>query len=279
MGSALSFRRFGAIEAAAVSDGVLNATYDPFRGLPREDCIRLVGRPDTGPGSVSIPVSAFVVRLGDKLMLVDAGTGTSFGPTLGHLPENLRAGGIDPSAVTHVLLTHIHPDHSNGLVDADNNPVFPNAEVLVHGADARFWLDREPEAGDSDFVKRNLAAARRVLGRYVGRLHRVDDGEAMPGVFARLSAGHTPGHTTWLLAAGNGSLLFWGDTVHVGAVQFPHPDVTMIYDLDQPAAAAARRRVFDWVAADRIAVAGAHLGGSGFGYVTRRGSGYGCDAI
>jgi glyoxylase-like metal-dependent hydrolase (beta-lactamase superfamily II) len=278
MAEGFTFRKFGNIEAAAVSDGVLHASYDPFRGLDRAECVKLVGRPDKGVGSVPIQVNAFIAKFDDKLILIDAGSGNTMGPTLGHLAANLRAGGIDPAKVTHVLLTHIHPDHSNGLVDEHNAPLFPNAEVLVHDNDAKFWLDREPQAADGDFIARNIAAARRVLTPYLTRLRRVTDGEAMPGIAAYLSAGHTPGHTTWLIHSGKESVLFWGDTVHVGPIQFAHPKTTLIYDLDQQAAAASRARVFDWVSSDRIRVAGAHLELPGFGFVTRKGAGFAFEA-
>src|SRR4051812_10750010 len=159
----LTFSKFGDIEAAAVSDGVLHASYDPFRNIERRDAIKLVGRADTGVGSVPIQVNTFLVKLGNQRILVDAGSGNTMGPTLGHLAANLRAGSIEPTSITHVLLTHIHPDHSNGLVDEQNVPVFPNAEILVHEEDARFWLDQDADARDLDFVARNKAAARRVL--------------------------------------------------------------------------------------------------------------------
>jgi glyoxylase-like metal-dependent hydrolase (beta-lactamase superfamily II) len=274
----LVFSKFGDIEAAAVSDGVLHASYDPFRNIERADAVKLVGRPDTGAGSVPIQVSAFLVKLGDKRILVDAGSGNTMGPTLGHLAENLRAGGVEPTSVTHVLLTHIHPDHSNGLVDAQNQPVFPNAEILVHDDDAHFWLDREADARDTDFVVRNKSAAHRVLTPYLKQLRRVKDGDALPGISAHLQAGHTPGHTGWLVKSGREALLFWGDIVHVGPIQFARPEVTLMFDLDQQAAAAARKRVFDWVTTDRIRVAGAHLALPGFGHVVRSGTGYALEA-
>lgn len=271
---ALTFSTFGDIEAAVVSDGVLNASYDPFRNIERAEAVRLVGRPDTGAGSVPIEVNAFLVRLGTRRILVDSGSGNSMGPTLGRVASNLEAGGIAPASITHVLLTHIHPDHSNGLVDARNVPLFPNAEILVHEADARFWLDSEADARDSDFIARNKTAARRVLTPYRERLRRVTDGEAMPGVSAHLQAGHTPGHTGWLIESGRDAVLFWGDIVHVGPIQLARPEATLMFDLDQTAAAAARKRVLDWVSTDRIRVGGAHLDPAGFGRVVRRGTGY-----
>lgn len=274
----LQFQKFGAIEAAAVSDGVLHASYDPFRNIERAEAVRLVGRPDTGAGSLPIQVSAFVVRLGDKRMLVDTGSGNTMGPTLGHLAANLRAGGIAPDTITHVLLTHIHPDHSNGLVGENDKAIFPNADILVHEIEAQFWLDREPAAGDLEFVTRNRNAARRVFAPYLSRLRRVTDGEALPGISAHLQSGHTPGHTGWLISSGKDALLFWGDIVHVGPIQLARPEATLIFDLDQAAAAAARKRVFDWVSTDRIRIAGAHLELPGFGHVVRRGTGYALEA-
>jgi glyoxylase-like metal-dependent hydrolase (beta-lactamase superfamily II) len=272
--TAITFSKFGDIEAAAVSDGVLHASYDPFRNVDRAEAVRLVGREDKGAGSLPIQVSAFIVRFSGKLILVDAGSGNTMGPTLGKLTDNLRAGGIDPATVTHVLLTHIHPDHANGLVDENDRAIYPNAEILVHEDDARFWLDRDADARDLDFVRRNNSTARRVLAPYLKQLRRVKDGEALPGISAHLQTGHSPGHTAWLVQSGREALLFWGDIVHVGPIQFAHPEATLIFDLDQDAAAASRRRVFDWVATDRIRVAGAHLELPGFGHVAKRGAGY-----
>jgi glyoxylase-like metal-dependent hydrolase (beta-lactamase superfamily II) len=276
--TAIRFSKFGEIEAAAVSDGILHASYDPFRNIERAEAVRLVGREDKGAGSVPIQVSAFIVKFRGKTILVDAGSGNTMGPTLGLLADNLRAGGIDPKSVTHVLLTHIHPDHANGLVDDKDQPIYSNAEILVHEDDAVFWLDRETDARDIDFVKRNNSAARRVLGPYLKQLKRVKDGEALPGISVHLQTGHSPGHASWLVQSGRESLLFWGDIVHVGPIQFARPEATLMFDLDQDAAARSRKRVFDWVATDRIRVAGAHLELPGFGFVARRGTGFAFEA-
>jgi glyoxylase-like metal-dependent hydrolase (beta-lactamase superfamily II) len=113
-----------------------------------------------------------------------------------------------------------------------------------------------------------------VLTPYLTRLRRVGGGEAFSGVGAYAAHGHTPGHTAWLIQSGRDAVLFWGDTVHVGPIQFAYPGATLIYDLDQQAAAASRARIFDWVASDRIRVAGAHLELPAFGYVVRRGQAY-----
>ena len=101
------------------------------------------------------------------------------------------------------------------------------------------------------------------------------DGEALPGVAATLLAGHTPGHTGWLVHSGDDSVLIWGDVVHLAAVQVPHPEAALVFDVDPDAASATRRRTFDRAAADRLRVAGAHLDYPGFGYIVRQGASYG----
>ena len=109
-------------------------------------------------------------------------------------------------------------------------------------------------------------------------MRTVRDGEVAPGVSALLLAGHTPGHTGWLIASGRSSLLIWGDLVHLASIQVPRPDTGLVYDVDPQAACATRRRMFDRIAADRLAVAGAHLDFPGFGTIVREGTGFAFEA-
>jgi glyoxylase-like metal-dependent hydrolase (beta-lactamase superfamily II) len=269
-------KKIGDIEVTAVSDGRLKTSIDVVLDLERAETERLVGGAHNAEQFLA--VNSFLIRLGGKNLLVDAGAGTSMQPTLGRLPENLRAMGVAPEAIDIVLLTHMHPDHSNGLVDAGGQAVFPNAEIVAHEEEARFWLDREEQPSDSERVKRNTTASRRVFSAYRDRLRRVRDGEALTGVAAFMQPGHTPGHTAWLVHSGGESVLFWGDIVHLAAIQIPHPDAGLVFDVDARMACRSRRRVLDWAAADKLRVAGAHLDFPGFGYVTRRGSGYGWEA-
>jgi glyoxylase-like metal-dependent hydrolase (beta-lactamase superfamily II) len=87
----------------------------------------------------------------------------------------------------------------------------------------------------------------------------VREGEAMAGISAVALPGHTPGHTGWLIASGNESLLIWGDLVHLASVQVARPDTGLVFDVDPQQACATRRRTFDRVAADKLTVAGAHM--------------------
>jgi glyoxylase-like metal-dependent hydrolase (beta-lactamase superfamily II) len=265
-------RTIGAIQVTTVSDGVLNATLNNFLGVTPAEAERMSGFPAAGP--VPLAVNAFLLQFNGKRVLVDAGTGSTMGPTLGKLPDNLRALGVAPDTIDVILLTHIHPDHSNGLVDDEGQPNFPNAEVIVHADDVRFWVEREPETTDNEFRQRNMKAARRAFAPYRDRVRAITGGEPLPGISAQPQPGHTPGHTGWLVSSGDDALLIWGDIVHVTGVQFARPDAALTFDLDPDAARRSRSRVFDWVATDRIRVAGAHLDLPAFGHVLRNGAGY-----
>src|SRR4029453_14596258 len=102
--------------------------------------------------------------------VIDAGAGNSMGPTLGKLPESLRAFGVAPEEIAAVFLTHIHPDHSNGLVDDAGPAVFANAELILHEAEARFWLDRDEASGESERIRRNIAKAAVATAPYRSRM-------------------------------------------------------------------------------------------------------------
>ena len=267
-----SSRKVGDIQVTTVSDGILNATLNNFVGVTPAEAERMSGLPADGP--VPLAVNAFLLTFNGKRALIDAGSSSTMGPTLGKLPDNLRAIGVAPEAIDFVLLTHIHPDHSNGLVDEAGGANFPNADVIVNREDLRFWVEREPQASDNEFRQRNMAAARRAFAPYRERVRAVSGGEVLSGITGHPQPGHTPGHTGWLIASGGDALLVWGDIVHVTGVQFARPDAALTFDLDPEAARRSRTRVFDWVASDRIRVAGAHLDLPGFGHVARSGSGY-----
>jgi glyoxylase-like metal-dependent hydrolase (beta-lactamase superfamily II) len=265
-------KKIGDIEVTALSDGVLATSIDVVLGMERAEVRRLAGTAD-GDG-VHIAVNAFLLKLQGRWALIDAGAGTSMGPTLGKLPEHLRAFGVAPEEIAALFLTHIHPDHSNGLVDDAGRAVFANAELILHEAEARFWLDRDEASGETDRIRRNIAKAAVATAPYRSRMRLVREGEAMSGISAVALPGHTPGHTGWLIASGKESLLIWGDLVHLASVQVTRPDTGLVFDVDPQQACATRRRAFDRVAADKLMVAGAHMNFPGFGTIVRKGAGF-----
>jgi glyoxylase-like metal-dependent hydrolase (beta-lactamase superfamily II) len=264
--------KIGEIEVTALSDGPFPATLDTLIEFDRGEAQRLLGKPAGTP--FFLPVNIYLLKLGNKWALIDTGCGPHMGLSLGQLPERLREAGVMPDAIEYVILTHIHPDHALGLIDGAGAAIFPNAELLVHEAEANFWLGRDAAPSASERIRRNIGKARQATAPYRERMRTVGDGEALPGVSAMLLPGHTPGHTGWIVHSGPDSLLIWGDVVHIAAIQVARPEAAFEYDVDPQAARATRQRAFDMVAADRLTVAGAHLDFPGVGTIVRTGSNY-----
>src|SRR5215212_9231148 len=127
-------RRIGDFEVLAVSDGSLQAAVDCVLGLSPEECDALLNGVSNDP--FQLAVNCYLIRHQQNFVLVDTGGGSITAPTLGRLAENLRAAGAPLEKIDTVLLTHIHPDHANGLLDETGRPLFPNADVVLHEKEA-----------------------------------------------------------------------------------------------------------------------------------------------
>jgi glyoxylase-like metal-dependent hydrolase (beta-lactamase superfamily II) len=263
--------RVGDLEIYGYSDGLLKTSLDLVVNMERARSEALVG--GTDKGWLFIPVNCFVFQRDGKTILIDAGAGNTMQPTLGKLAENLRAGGIEPGSVDTIVITHIHPDHANGLVDDNGEAVYPNAEILVHALEYDFWM-AENTRNEPEKVKAIRDRNKINMKPYVERTRRMRDGEEVLGCTPILAAGHSPGHACWRIMSGGQSFLAWGDLVHLSAIQISHPDTALTYDLDNEMACRSRRRILDLVANERIVVAGAHVNAPGFGHVVRKGATY-----
>ncbi|MBP2292526.1 MBL fold metallo-hydrolase [Azospirillum rugosum] len=268
----------GDIEVTALYDGFIDLDRKILSGASAEDIQGLLARmflADT-PG-VQTAVNAFLVHTGTNLVLVDTGTAKAFGPALGFIADNIRAAGYDPAQVDAVLLTHLHPDHANGLLAAGGAMAFPNAEVRVAKAEADFWLSEEVAAKAPADAQPFFAMARAAVAPYAaaGKLKPYQPGEALlPGVSSVAAPGHTPGHSGYLFSAKGTSILMWGDIVHSHSVQFARPEVAIEFDVDKAQAIETRKRLFADAAAQKLWVAGAHLPFPGIGHVRAEPTGY-----
>jgi glyoxylase-like metal-dependent hydrolase (beta-lactamase superfamily II) len=267
-------RRIGDIVVTAISDGYLDGAYEFLRNIAPPEAERLLKEAHRR-APPRIAVNAFVIHSGGRVALVDTGSADSMGPTLGHIPKHLAAAGVAPASIDTILLTHMHPDHSNGLTAPDGTARFPHVELVVSERDVDHWHDDAAMAAATERQKlRFFQWAREQIKPYQNR-RRDARGEVFPGVTALPLPGHTPGHTGYLVASNGEQLLIWGDIVHVPDVQTRRPDVYMEPDSDPQAAIATRRRTFDMVATDRLLAAGMHMHFPGFLNLNRRpGGGY-----
>ena len=221
-------------------------------------------------------VNAFLINTGDKLVLVDTGTGGVFGPALGTVVSNLKASGYQPEQVDEVYITHMHGDHVGGLT-ANGKPVFANAIVRAGQHDADYWLNpANAERAPAD-KKGFFKAAMNAIQPYIdaGRFKPFDGNtELVPGIQALAAPGHTPGHSIYVVESDGSKLVLWGDLMHVAAVQFAQPQVTISFDSDSKAAAASRKKIFAEAAKQGYLIGGAHLPFPGLGHLRVDGAGY-----
>lgn len=221
------------------------------------------GYTDTVPTSIN----GFLIDTGSKRVLIDTGTGGAMAPTTGKLLEHLRAAGYEPAQIDEILITHLHPDHFGGL-SRDGKMVFPNAVLRMAAAELGFWVDNAKTASAD-------AAAAIAPYRAAGHLKPFAAGATLePGITALDTAGHTAGHSSYLIESDGKKLLVWGDLLHVAAVQFADPQVTIQYDSTPAEAEAQRAKVLAKFAKNGEWIAAAHIAFPGIGHVVKAGDAY-----
>ncbi|MGY3645343.1 glyoxylase-like metal-dependent hydrolase (beta-lactamase superfamily II) [Bradyrhizobium sp. LM4.3] len=190
-------------------------------------------------------LNAVMVRSGGKTILIDAGLGSDPNlnlPRAGQLIKRLAAAGIDLSSVTDLVLTHLHMDHIGGLlVNGVKEQLRKDLRIHVAAAEVKFWEapDFSRTAMPEGFPDALRATAKRFVKEFGPRLRLFDDEhEVAPGVIARRTGGHTPGHSVVRMASGDDALTFAGDAVF--AVGFEQPDWHNGFEHDPEDAARVR---------------------------------------
>jgi glyoxylase-like metal-dependent hydrolase (beta-lactamase superfamily II) len=266
----------GDFEITALCDGILPVPVEKIMTNTTPDKVKAQLAKHYLKTPLDFSVNAFLVNSGSKLVLIDTGTGGSFGPTAGTLIANLKAAGYQPEQVDEIYITHMHGDHIGGLL-ADGKAAFPNAIVRADKGDADYWLNQANMDKAPADAKGGFKGAMMVFEPYIKTGHfRPFEGETklVPGVTALPQHGHTPGHSTYMVESKGEKLLLWGDLMHVAAVQFEHPEVTIQFDSDSKAAAAQRKKVFADAAKQGYLIGAAHISFPGLGHMRADGKGY-----
>ncbi|SEH77111.1 Glyoxylase, beta-lactamase superfamily II [Mycolicibacterium rutilum] len=209
------------------------------------------------------PLNVVVVRSGDRTILVDAGLGLEFPdfPRAGNTVHRLEAAGIDPGAVTDVVLTHLHMDHVGGLLSEGlKERLRPDLRVHVATAEAEFW--HAPDFSHTDMpgpvpdALRSIAS--RFLAEYHGQLRTFEtEYELAPGVLISRTGGHTPGHSIVRLASRGDALTFAGDAVF--APGFDNPEWHNGFEHEPEESARVRIALLRELAATGEALVATHL--------------------
>jgi len=266
----------GAVTVDTLSDGNLVMPFEfQFGDLPENEVREILSRHGIEGDEMTPPCNVTLMRDGTNTVLFDVGAGPGFMPSAGKLWEALDILGVSPEDVTHVVFTHAHPDHLWGVLDDFDDPVFMNARYALGRAERDYWFD--PATPDAIGEERLAfaAGALRYLGAIEDALEVVEDGqEILPGIAARMTPGHTPGHMAYEIRGGGEAVMVLGDSILNQHVAFERPDWPSGSDQDPEMAAATRRRLLDQLATDQMAFIGFHLPFPGIGRAEKRDGAY-----
>jgi glyoxylase-like metal-dependent hydrolase (beta-lactamase superfamily II) len=257
-----------------VGDHEVTVVADGARTFPLNDTFVLNAKKDEVNAALeaaympkdkmTIVFNPIVVNTGSKLVLIDTGNGpeaqVQTKGAVGQLPANLAAAGIDAKAIDIVIISHFHGDHVNGLVAADGTAAFPNAEIMVPAKEFGYWMDdgemsRASKGRMEDLFKNN----RRIFEPIKSKVTRYEwDKELAPGITAVASVGHTPGHTSYVVASGSSKVYVQSDVTNHPALFARHPGWHAFFDQDPAQAEATRRKVYDMLVTEKMLLQGFH---------------------
>ncbi len=256
--------KIGSLEAVALREGGMMVPNDNKVlgvGRTKEEVAAVLTANGMGADGIPLSIQPLFLRVGQQLVLIDAGGGAAMGPDAGKLPASLRAAGVEPDQITDILISHSHGDHVGGLVDAAGALIFPNATIRMTAAEWKFMQ------ANGDLAAVTRAIAPRVETFQPGAL-------VAPGITAVAIDGHTPGHTGYEIASGTDRLLYIGDTMHSSVISVQRPDWRIAYDSDAPTAQASRKALLQRAADGNLRLYAVHFPYPGLGRVQRKDDGF-----
>ena len=268
--SRISKMSVGSIEVTSLTDGAGQFTPDLFPNATEEELNALIAA--AGAETIETNFNAFLVRNGDRTLLVDAGPRDLMGPTAGFLGDALAEAGVAADDVTDLFFTHLHPDHIAGALTPDGAAVFKNAAVTVADTEHDFWKN-------GDFTDETLSQwaglANMAISAYGDRMSVLSgEAEIVPGVTMLMMPGHTPGHAGFRVDDGGEGFVHLGDMVHAEKIQLANPEISVAFDIDADTARATRKKGLDMVATDGLICSGGHMLRPTLGRLERAGDGY-----
>ncbi|MEW6629285.1 MAG: MBL fold metallo-hydrolase [Pseudomonadota bacterium] len=270
--------KVGSLEVTAIYDGIWRKPHDPafIANASVDDTKAALAKAGLTTDFMPIPLTVVVLKMNGRTIMMDAGSGVGqWQANATHLPANMKAAGIDYKAIDTIMISHFHPDHVWGLMEkGTNDPVFPNAELIVNATEYNWWTDPSRLA--------KLPEGRKPAGKRIAEnfpkwknWKLVDDGtEVVPGIRIMAAPGHTPGHSVYHVDAGSEQFLVSADTMYVPALLAPHPEWQGSYDQDGPMAITTRHKIIDQVIADNVRICGSHFPFPGTGSFVKDGSAY-----
>ena len=266
----------GSYVVTALFDGITTINEENLIIPNKESINQLTNRKFLKSSNMNAAVNSYLIDTGDKIILVDTGSSNLLGEKLGHVKENLIAAGYFPENVDVILLTHIHPDHSNGLISDSGKKIFKNAQVYVNYLEHEYWLNNKDFEKLPSEVKPIYDMAFSATQPYIndGRWNQFKEKLPIDGIKSVELYGHTPGHTGYIVSNDGEELLIWGDIIHNHLYQLSDPTVAVEFDVDKELAIKTRKKTLEYVSSNRVLIAGMHMPFPGIGYVVKNNNQY-----
>lgn len=206
--------QLGEVEVFALSDKRFVIDAAQFAKLPQSEWPQAMARTFKTDSRLQ-SMTAYAIRQGNTVVLVNAGRGARQGEDLGQVAENLKSVGISPDEVQAVFLTNLHANQVSGLLGSDEQRQFKNAQLYASAEAMVHWLADHQYVQAPDQEKVAFATTITSLMPYVkaGKLQSADGGVSLVrGLSVLPLAGGAPGSVGYLIESGGQKLLITGDS-------------------------------------------------------------------
>ncbi|HUS96675.1 MAG TPA: MBL fold metallo-hydrolase [Hyphomicrobiaceae bacterium] len=268
--------KIGSFEITTLSDGYIGlpSTVVAPDADPAERAAALKA---AGQSSAEIrsPLNVTLVRSANELILIDAGSGTQFVGTAGKLTASLETAGVTPEQITRVIFTHAHPDHLWGVINDFDETAFPNASHHISEVEWNYWNHKDTVSKVPKDRQGFVIGAQKRLAAIKEKIKTFKPGnDIATGITVVDTAGHTPGHVSIQISAGNDTAMVIGDALTHPIVSFQHPDWRPAMDQIPDRAAATRKALLARLHSEKTRITGYHLPSPGIGMVEKKGNGF-----
>ncbi len=230
--------RAGEWRITALSDGTMRLDGGSMWGVVPHNLWKKM-TPPAEDMTIALALRPFLAERGDDKIVVEVGIGDRWEQKwkdIYHidrsvtLEKSVRACGLAPEDITHVIASHCHFDHIGSMVverDGKLAPLFPKARHFAPKIEVEMAKNpdhvRRASYRPDDIVPVEEAG---LLETYEG------DAELLPGVRAYDASGHSDGVSviTFNEQEAGDTAIFWADVVPTG--HHIQPSFIMAYDID-----------------------------------------------